>query len=160
MEANAGGLPMSVMRSDLVSRARGTWLKEGNRMIKASVTDPKNPIIIMGLSDGNILTTERRNTATPGRRIRTRRIRSIEHYSNVCSDLARGCSRGLLCARRRDHASVIEAAMIEIITLEPNTLNQLLIRLMYVSGGRVSEVVGANWIDLQSRLLEITLMAV
>jgi len=44
-----------------------------------------------------------------------------------------------------------EEDIVRMITLEPNPRNQLLIRLMYVSGGRVSEVVGAAWRDLQER---------
>src|SRR5262245_58426163 len=44
-----------------------------------------------------------------------------------------------------------EEDLLKMITLEPDHRNQVLIRLLYVSGGRISEIVGASWRDLQPR---------
>lgn len=44
-----------------------------------------------------------------------------------------------------------EEDLLRMIALESDRRNQALIRLLYVSGGRVSEICGASWRDLQSR---------
>ena len=44
-----------------------------------------------------------------------------------------------------------EEDILKIITLEPLPRNQIILRVMYVTGGRVSELVGASWGDLQAR---------
>lgn len=44
-----------------------------------------------------------------------------------------------------------EEEVFSIISNEPDTRNKMLLRLLYVSGGRVSEVVSLKWKDLQAR---------
>lgn len=44
-----------------------------------------------------------------------------------------------------------EQQVIKIIALEPNCRNSVLLRLLYVSGGRVSELCGLQWKDAQDR---------
>lgn len=44
-----------------------------------------------------------------------------------------------------------EEEMAAMIALEPSPRNKLLIRALYVSAGRISEVLGLNWSDLQPR---------
>jgi len=44
-----------------------------------------------------------------------------------------------------------EEELLKLVAAEPDHRNQVLIRMLYVTGGRVSEVVGASWRDLQPR---------
>lgn len=44
-----------------------------------------------------------------------------------------------------------EEEIFSIISNEPDARNKMLLRLLYVSGGRVSEVVSLKWKDLQAR---------
>jgi site-specific recombinase XerD len=44
-----------------------------------------------------------------------------------------------------------EAEIIRMIALEPDPRNRALLRVMYAAGGRVSEVCGLKWRDLQER---------
>ncbi len=44
-----------------------------------------------------------------------------------------------------------EAEIIRMIALEPDTRNRALLRVMYAAGGRVSEVCGLKWRDVQER---------
>lgn len=44
-----------------------------------------------------------------------------------------------------------EAQVHQMIALEPNLRNRVLLRLLYAAGGRVSEVCGLKWRDVQER---------
>src|SRR5262249_22324867 len=44
-----------------------------------------------------------------------------------------------------------EEELVKLLAAEQDHRNQVLIRMLYLTGGRVSEIVGASWRDLQPR---------
>lgn len=97
---------------------------------------------------------EERELATDTQKRKLSAVKSLLTFGHDIGYLQVNIGKALrLPKKKNDRAERIlsEGDVIRIITLEPNPRNQLLIRLLYVSGGRVSEVVGASWIDLQER---------
>jgi len=90
--------------------------------------------------------------ATQARRLST--VKSLFAFAHKLGYVPFDVGRPIRTPKRKNTLTeriMIEADTHKVIALEPNTRNRVMLRLLYASGVRVSELCGLKWRDLQER---------
>lgn len=81
-------------------------------------------------------------------------LRSFYRYLAEEELIAKNPAANLELPKAKDelaHRIITESEFHKLLTLEENPRNQLLIELLYATGGRISEALGAKWKDATAR---------
>ena len=129
---------------------RAAYAREAERFLSSIY----RPLREMTLGDVQVFADSLAELAPATRAQRIAIIKSLFGFAHRLGYLPFDVSRPLRLPTRKNTLAeriMTEADTHKVIALEPNTRNRVMLRLLYASGMRVSELCGLKWRDFQGR---------
>lgn len=154
-----------LMDAWLQMKACESTREEYSRYVFAFLDHVKKSVVELGIDDlhaHNKYLRDKKKLALPTRRLRLSAVRSLLKFAQSVGYIALNPGAAFsVKAEKGDAASMKEAArasiakryltddqILKMIEAEENPRNKLLIRLLYISAARVSEILNATWGDV------------